>query len=83
VVLLQGQLAAECCLALIQELTAVSQQQPVLLAVDDYNALHWTTEYGKTLFREPKNGPAYSVRKPLVVEQLNLVSGGVTARRYG
>lgn len=71
---MQGELAVECCLALINELAAVSEQQPVLLAVDDYNALYWTTEYGRTLFREPDNGPAYSVRKPLQVEQLNLVS---------
>lgn len=64
----------ECCLALIRELAAVSHTQPVLLAVDDYNALYWATEYGRTLFRNPPNRPAYSVRKPLSVEQLNLVS---------
>lgn len=70
----QGELAVECCLQLIKELAAVSAQQPVLLAVDDYNALYWTTEYGRTIFREPEGKPAYSVRKPLHVQHLNLVS---------
>lgn len=64
----------ECCLSLIKELAAISAHQPVLLAVDDYNALYWKTDYGTTLFREPADGPAYSVRKPLSVTQLNLVS---------
>lgn len=66
-------LAVECCLALIQELAAVSETQPVLLAVDDYNALYWQTEYGRTVFVKPDNGPDYQYRKPVRVSQLNLV----------
>lgn len=76
-------LAVECCLALVNELAAVSHQQPVLLAVDDYNALYWTTEYGRTFFRQPENRPAYTVRKLLTVEQLNLVSGLLNNSNYG
>jgi small subunit ribosomal protein S29 len=59
----------------------------VLIAVDDYNCLHWTTGYGRTVFVEGKGGggtptgagPAgtrrYSYRTPLAVEQLNLARG--------
>lgn len=70
----QAALAVDCCLALINELAAVSTSQPVLLAVDDYNALYWATEYGKTLFKQPTDGPAYSVRCSIPVGTLNLVS---------
>lgn len=73
-VLLQGQLAVDCCLQLINELSAASTDTPVLLAVDDYNALYWQTEYGTTVHKAPRGKPAYQYRKEVKVNKLNLVS---------
>jgi hypothetical protein len=43
----QGALAVDSALALVSELCALaSPQQPVLIAIDDYNALYGQTDYG-------------------------------------
>lgn len=74
-------------LALIRELAAAAspaagqqqQQQPrVLLAVDDYNALYHTSDYGEPVFVDSAaGGPlAYKFRRPVAIEQLSLVRDG-------
>ena len=75
-VFVQGQLAVDCCLQLIHELSAASADTPVLLAVDDYNALYWRTDYGSTVHKAPRGKPAYQYRKEVKVSRLNLVSKG-------
>eukprot|EP00879_Flechtneria_rotunda_P024773 GHRR01026283.1.p1 GENE.GHRR01026283.1~~GHRR01026283.1.p1 ORF type:complete len:312 (+),score=113.83 GHRR01026283.1:643-1578(+) len=69
-----GQLAVDCCLQLVHELAALSTQQPVLLAVDDYNALYWKTDYGVTKLVTPEGRPPYQYRKELKVTRFNLAS---------
>lgn len=59
------------CLQLIQELSVVSSNIPVLFAVDDYNALYWKTEYGESVV---KPGGRHMYRRELQVDELNLVS---------
>jgi hypothetical protein len=71
---MQGRLAVDCCLQLVKELAALSAQQPVLLAVDGYNALHWRSDYGRTVSRTPRGKPAYQYRREVPVRNLNLVS---------
>jgi hypothetical protein len=70
---MQGRLAVDCCLQLVKELAALSAQQPVLLAVDGYNALHWRSDYSRTIRRTPRGKPAYQYREELPVRKLNLV----------
>jgi small subunit ribosomal protein S29 len=93
--------AVECVLALVRELGAAASlaaEAPpssssstllprVLIAIDDYNALHWTTGYGRTVFVEGKGGggtatgaapagtPRYLYREPLPADSLNLARG--------
>eukprot|EP00878_Enallax_costatus_P017811 GHUV01018716.1.p1 GENE.GHUV01018716.1~~GHUV01018716.1.p1 ORF type:complete len:371 (+),score=129.58 GHUV01018716.1:159-1271(+) len=69
-----GQVAVECCLQLIHELSAASADTPVVLAVDDHNALYWRTDYGTAVHKTPRGKPAYQYRKEVKVNKLNLVS---------
>lgn len=48
IVFCPARLAVECLRHLMAELAALpSEEQPVLFAVDDYNALHAPTDYGE------------------------------------
>jgi hypothetical protein len=73
VLCLQARLAVDCCLLLLKELAALSAEVPVLLAVDGYNALHWRSDYGRTISRTPRGKPAYQYRQEIPVRKLNLV----------
>lgn len=70
-----ARLAVDCCLLLVKELAALSASVPVLLAVDGYNALHWRSDYGRTISRSPRGKPAYQYRQELPVHKLNLARG--------
>ncbi len=63
----------DSCLALVRQLVAAARQQGsptrVLLAVDDYNSLYGTTEYGVLTSR-----PDRARRRVLRAEELVLVS---------
>ena len=80
---LQAQLAVDCCLRLVGELCAVSTELPVLMAVDDYNALYGPTGYGRTVTHTSDRGLATYRRQLLQVEQLNLVRGEAMDREGG
>lgn len=60
-------LAVDCALALRDELVMVSQQRKVLFVIDNYNALHWVTDYGAVINKIR--------RRVLLVEELALASG--------
>lgn len=76
----QAQLAVDSCLALVRQLVAAARQQGsptrVLLAVDDYNSLYGTTEYGVLTSR-----PDRARRRVLRAEELVLVSTAGRGRR--
>lgn len=69
---IQAILAVDACLAVKDGLLAASatagSTPRVLLAVDDYNMLHWRTEYGRTTEE--------GARQLLVPDDLTLVGGG-------
>ena len=84
--LLQPRQAVEACLGLQRELLLASAHQPVLFALDDYNALHWTTEYGASSGATAGGRSAVMVggaveRRELSVEELPLVWAGLGGRR--
>jgi hypothetical protein len=65
----------QCCLSLVEELAGVSGEVPVMLVVDDYNALYGPTGYGKTVAHTSDRGLVTYRRQMLQMEQLNLVRG--------
>ncbi|MEW5303254.1 MAG: hypothetical protein WDW36_005962 [Sanguina aurantia] len=59
--------AVESCIQLRQELQrCATPERPFLVAIDDYNALHWTTEYGTAAGKDE--------RRLLSVAELSLAS---------
>ncbi|MEW5309713.1 MAG: hypothetical protein WDW38_001577 [Sanguina aurantia] len=62
--------AVESCIQLRQELQrCATPERPFLVAIDDYNALHWTTEYGTAAGKDE--------RRLLSVAELSLVGSGL------
>jgi len=68
-----AKLAVDSVLELARGLAAASQHLPVLFAIDDYNALHWRTDYGATVYGG-SGRKRYSHRRELRVEELTMAS---------